>query len=135
MNSLIILVGVAIGGIVLLALLNLVSKGQPQLDKSYFKETWLKIHHKAQVEQTWALAVLDADKLLDSALKKKGYKGDTMAERLVSAKDTLSKRQPVWEAHKYRNQIAHEDNVKVTEQKVSTALHGFKTALKDLGAL
>jgi hypothetical protein len=135
MNNAIILIGVAVGGMALLSLLNLVSSNQPQLDKSYYKEAWLKIHHKSQVEQTWALAVLDADKLLDSALKKRGLKGATMGERLVSAKDLLSKRQMVWEAHKFRNQIAHEENVKVTESKVDSALHGFRIALKDLGAL
>jgi hypothetical protein len=134
-SSIVLIIGVLISGVVLLGLLNLVTKTPPELDRAHFKDAWLKIYHKSQVEQTWALAVLDADKLLDSALRKKGFKGETMAERLVSAKDTLSKRQHVWEAHKYRNQLAHEDNVKITHERVMHALTGFRAALKDLGAL
>lgn len=135
MESAIVLASVIIGAIVLLALLNLVSKNQPQLDRAYFKDAWQKIHMKAQAEETWSIAVIEADKLLDSALRKKGFKGETMAERMINAKDTFSKRQLVWEAHKFRNQIAHDEGVKVTDKKVSAALVGFRTALKDVGAL
>lgn len=134
METMIVLGSVAIGSIALLALLNLVSRNQPQLERSYYKDAWQKIHLKSQAEETWALAVLDADKLLDHALKKRAFKGETMAERMVSAKDVFSKRQLVWEAHKFRNQIAHEE-VKVTDKKVHAALIGFRTALRDVGAL
>jgi hypothetical protein len=57
-----------------------------------------------------------------------------MAERMVSAKDIFSRRQLVWESHKYRNQLVHEE-VKVNAKKVHAALAGFRSALKDLGAL
>ena len=57
-----------------------------------------------------------------------------MAERMVSAKNVFSRRQLVWEAHKFRNQLVHEE-VKVNEKKVTAALYGFRSALKDLGAL
>jgi len=134
MTTIITLISIAVAGIVMLALLNLIARNQPGLDRVYFKDAWQKIHIKSQVEDTWSLAVIEADKLLDQALKKKGYKGETMGERLVSAKSILSKRQLVWEAHKFRNQIVHEE-VKVTEKKVHAALHGFRIALKDLGAL
>ncbi len=135
MQTAIVLVSVAIGAVALLALLNLVSKNQPQLDRSYYKDAWQKIHLKSQAEETWSIAVIEADKLLDNALRKKGFKGETMAERMVSAKDAFSKRQLVWESHKFRNQIAHDESVKVTEKKVQAALYGFKSALKDVGAL
>jgi tRNA A37 N6-isopentenylltransferase MiaA len=134
MESLVVVLAVAIAGIVLLALLNLIGRNQPGLDRAYYMDAWQKLHIKAQAEETWALAVIEADKLLDHALKKKGYAGQTMAERMVSAKDILSKRQLVWEAHKFRNQIVHEE-VKVTEKKVHASLVGFRSALKDLGAL
>ena len=135
MEATIVLVSVAIGAVVLLALLNLVSRNQPQLDRSYYKDAWQKIHLKSLAEETWSIAIIDADKLLDNALRKKGFKGETMAERMVSAKDAFSKRQLVWESHKFRNQIAHDEGVKVTDKKVNAALVGFRTALRDVGAL
>lgn len=134
MESIVVIVSVAVVGVVLLALLNLVGRNQPGLDRAYYMDSWQKIHIKSQAEETWSLAVIDADKLLDHALKRKNYSGTTMAERMVSAKDAFSRRQLVWEAHKFRNQLVHEE-VKVSEKKVQAALYGFRCALKDLGAL
>lgn len=134
METFIMLVAVVVAGVVLLALLTLINRNQPGLDRTYYLDIWQKIHIKSQAQETWELAIIDADKLLDHALKKKGYAGTTMAERMVSAKNAFSKRQLVWEAHKFRNQIVHEET-KVSEKKMHAALHGFKTALKDVGAL
>lgn len=134
METLVVIVSVAVAGIVLLALLNLIGRNQPGLDRAYYMDSWQKIHIKSQAEETWALAVIDADKLLDHALRKKNFAGTTMAERMVSAKNTFSRRQLVWEAHKFRNQLVHEE-VKVSEKKVHASLYGFRSALKDLGAL
>ena len=117
MDTLVVIVAVAVAAIVLLALLNLVGRNQPGLDRAYYLDSWQKIHIKSGAEETWALAVIDADKLLDHALRKKGFGGQTMAERMVSAKDVFTRRQLVWESHKFRN------------------LAGFRSALKDLGAL
>ena len=134
METLIVIVAVAVAGVALLALLNLVGRNQPGLDRTYYLDSWQRIHIKSQSEETWALAVIDADKLLDHALRKKGFAGQTMAERMVSAKDVFSRRQLVWESHKFRNQLVHEE-VKVSEKKVHASLAGFRSALKDLGAL
>lgn len=121
--------------IILFALFGLVGKNQPGLEKGPFREAWRGIVEKAGSEATFALAIINADKLLDSALKKRNFKGETMGERLVSAKNILSKRQRVWEAHKLRNRLVHDENVKLDRKKTLEALKGFESALKDLGAL
>jgi hypothetical protein len=128
-------VAIIIAGISILVLVGYVSQNSPELDKTPFREAWKKVTEKAQHEMTWELAVVNADKLLDAALKKKGYKGSTMGERLISAKKVLSNRNSVWEAHKLRNRIVHEDNVRLNEVRVYEALKGFEIALKDVGAL
>lgn len=122
-------------GIILFALFGLVGKNQPGLEKGPFREAWRGIVEKATNEATFALAIINADKLLDSALKKRNFKGETMGERLVFAKNILSKRQRVWEAHKLRNRLVHEENVKLDRKTTLEALKGFESALKDLGAL
>ena len=81
------------------------------------------------------LAVIDADKLLDEALKKKHFRGKTMGERLVSAQRSISDNDGVWYAHKLRNRLVHEPNVKLKKNEAQNALAGFKKALQDLGAL
>jgi hypothetical protein len=56
-------------------------------------------------------AVMEADKLADWILKKKNYPGNTFADRLRSAQKDIPKNiyDNIWQGHKIRNQIAHED--------------------------
>ena len=81
------------------------------------------------------LALIDADKLLDEALKKRNYKGKTVGERLVSAQRDLSDNDGVWYAHKLRNRLVHEPTVRLRKNEAKNALAGFRQGLKDLGAL
>jgi hypothetical protein len=81
------------------------------------------------------LAIVDADKLLDEALKKRHFRGKTMGERLVSAQRMISDNDAVWYAHKLRNRLVHEPNVRLKKKEAQAALAGFRQGLKDLGAL
>jgi hypothetical protein len=81
------------------------------------------------------MTVLNADKLLDQALRERAIKGETMGERMKTLRDTWSNANAVWSAHKLRNQIAHEADVRVTYDDARRALAGFKQALKDVGAI
>ena len=57
----------------------------------------------------WREAIIEADIMLDDMLTRQGYVGESVGEKLKSVEpsdfDTL---QDAWEAHKVRNQIAHE---------------------------
>ncbi|MDO4684130.1 MAG: hypothetical protein Q4B06_00295 [Candidatus Saccharibacteria bacterium] len=123
-----------VGGAILVAI---VTRGGRQLDKEKFRSRWLKIESSLQKNQeaSYHLSVLNADKLLDSALRESGYKGSTMGERLKSAGQVFSNRNAVWAAHKLRNQIAHEPEVQVSYMTARRALASFKQALKDVGAI
>lgn len=57
-------------------------------------------------------AVLEADKLVDYILKIKGYSGESFADRLRFAEKIIdgATYQALWDGHKIRNQIAHDDN-------------------------
>ena len=81
------------------------------------------------------MAILNADKLLDQALRQRGFKGETMGERMKSAQNVWSNANHVWTAHKVRNRIAHESGVKVDYDITRRALVAFKQALKDVGAI
>jgi hypothetical protein len=81
------------------------------------------------------LAILNADKLVDQALRERGFRGDTMGDRLKATRGQLSDRDEIWFAHKLRNRIAHESDVRVNYSQARRALGGFKRALKDLRAI
>jgi ABC-type lipoprotein release transport system permease subunit len=131
------LTGVIVFGVIVLLIVAKVGrKFQKGLNKQYFDRQWQTL--LARVKNGYdgmILAVIDADKLLDEALKKKGYKGKTMGERMVSAQRTFSNNDGVWYAHKLRNRLVHEPNVRLKKNEAKSALAGVRQGLKDLGAL
>lgn len=106
-----------------------------QLNQTEFKRRWKELQMQCSDQKTWPLAVIDADKLVDEALKKCHYKGKTMGERLVSAQHDLSANNTVWFGHKLRNKLVHEDYKLTSQKEVKEALLGFLQALKDVGAI
>jgi len=100
-------------------------------DREYIRINWNIVFSEAKSNPV--KSILDADKLLDYALSRKGIKG-SVGEKLKSKGDDLfSDINGVWNAHKLRNRIAHEIS-SVSEKEVSRALSSYKRALNDLGA-
>ncbi len=131
-----------LSGILLLAVVGVIyllvgMRAKPRLDTAKYQAKWLQIENSIDHKNpaTWQLAVLNADKLLDHALRESHYKGTTMGERMKAADTTWSNANHVWSAHKIRNQLAHETNAKLTFETTARALGAFKRGLKDLGAI
>lgn len=100
----------------------------------YFVDKWRELQKLCANKDTWPLAVINADNLVDEALKRLKISGKTMGERLVSAERMFTDNDSLWHAHKLRNKLVHEE-IKLSEQDVREALIGFRQALRDLGAL
>jgi hypothetical protein len=124
-------------GALLLAVMTLTKKGGVKLDVDKYRSKWLAIENQLKRDEvsSFHLCVLNADKLLDQALRERGIKGETMGERMKTIKDTWTNANAVWTAHKLRNQIAHESDVQVSYDDARRALASFKQALKDVGAI
>jgi len=57
----------------------------------------------------WKLAIMEADNMLDEMVRRMGYQGKDLGERLKTVEPSdFSHIQSAWEAHKVRNKIAHE---------------------------
>lgn len=72
---------------------------------------WEHIQTLAEGESQsgWREAIIEADIMLDEVLAKRGYEGVGVGEKLKSIeRSQLGSLQSAWEAHKVRNQIAHE---------------------------
>ena len=121
----------------LFAIITMTKKGTSRLDVDKYRLRWLKIEQQLKRDEpsSYHLCVLEADKLVDLALRERGARGDTMGERMKNMKDVWSNRNAIWMAHKLRNQIAHEHDVQVGYDDARRALAGFKQGLKDLGAI
>lgn len=125
-----------VGGI-LFAIITLSRNGGRVLDVTKYRCKWLEIEQQLKRDDSGshALTILSADKLLDQALRERGIKGETMGERMKNAKTMWTNANAVWQAHKIRNQIAHESEFKPSYTDARRALGGFKQALKDVGAI
>lgn len=131
------IVAAIIFGLTALALyLKARKKGSRQLNKKHFEKRWLELLTRVRTGYDgMILSIIDADKLLDEALKKQKYKGKTMGERLVAAQRVLSDNDAIWYAHKLRNRLVHEPSVRLRKNEAKEALAGIRQGLKDLGAL
>lgn len=137
MNSTIVfLIGAIIFAVLMLVAVGFFSRRLPRgINQQYFQERWAELLEGVKTPEGMVLAVIDADKLLDEALKRRGYKGKTVGERLVAAQKVLTDNDGVWYSHKLRNRLVHEPGVKLKKREARTALTGFKRGLHDLGAL
>lgn len=105
-------------------------RGFSSHDLLYIKDHWLEVE-LAYDEEDYKSAVMDADKILDYALGRRGFVGN-LGEKLKQGHYLFSNLNGIWAAHKLRNRIAHE-LVDVDEKEIKIALRQFKQALFDLG--
>jgi len=108
------------------------------LGEALVKERWEKILKKISVgtPDSMALAVIDADKLVDDALKSLGLEGKHMADRLGQlSPDELKTFDRVWRAHRLRNELVHSPDYKLTYGEAERALSDFEEFLKEVRAL
>lgn len=137
MEGLLLVLGfVLIGLLVLAAVRGGTSQKRKPLDKLFVKQRWSEINSTAaRPDQSARLVIIEADKLLDYVLKNRGYRGETMGERLKNARADFTYNDDVWQAHKLRNKLVHEAEAETDQRLIKRALGQFRQALKDLGAL
>ena len=69
----------------------------------------VKKHISSENQNDWRQAIMEADIILDDLLKKLGYRGDSIGDRLKRvSKGDFKTLQQAWDAHLVRNEIAHE---------------------------
>lgn len=76
-------------------------------------ERWSVVqnHLNSENEADWKFAVIEADNILDELVRKMGYDGEDLGERLKAVEPSdFQSLQSAWEAHKVRNQIVHESS-------------------------
>lgn len=136
-SVLFLLIGVLILAVVLILFISFRGKATPALDREKYQTHWLEIENSISRDNLHAcqLAIINADKLLDSALKERCFKGENMGERMKSAQTTWKNANNVWTAHKVRNKLAHEPGASVSYELTLRTLGAFKQGLKDVGAV
>ncbi len=128
---------VLIFGGLLFIVISLAKNSPRTIDQDKYRSRWMSIETKLKRDDqnTHIVCVLDADKLLDQALRDRGLSGKTMAERMKQCQGKWTNGNGVWAAHKLRNRLAHETDVRIDYERARQALIAYKQGLKDMGAI
>lgn len=106
------------------------------LSREEIQARWKMIRETAKQGTMGAkVAIMEADTLLDSALKSMTMPGQTLGERLKMACYKYPNLKKVWWAHKLRNQLVHESTFQLGARQARQALDEFEKALKTLNLL
>ena len=90
-------------------------------------------HVESENENDWRLAILEADIMLSKLLNDLGLPGDNIAEKLkaVEKSDFLTL-ENAWEAHKIRNQVAHEGiGFPLNHREAKRVIHLYQTVFEE----
>lgn len=97
----------------------------------------LQAHIESENPNDWKLAIIEADIILDEALRKAGYGGGSLGERLKSiSPQHLQTIDEAWAAHKIRNQIAHAGtDFVLTHKMVRDTMSRYRAVFQELGLI
>lgn len=131
-----IIAALALITLVALILLALIVPRLPRrLKEDYFLTKWRDLQSQLPDKSQWAQAIIEADQLLDEALRKRRIKGKTTGERLVNVQKQFSDNDSVWFGHKLSVKLRSNPELTVRKHDVKRALLGLRQGLKDIGAL
>jgi len=99
------------------------------------QEAWaniLGIFGKGTVDNM-KIAIINADKLIDTMLKDAGYLGDTMVERLKQIPSArLASLERLYRAHRVRNNIVHTPDFSLSPRDARQVMEDYESFLKEL---
>lgn len=93
---------------------------------------WNKIVQKLKLgsEETYKTTVVEADQMMDEVLKKMGYSGENLKERLDKiAPSLLPSKEQVYRAHRIRDNIIEDPNFRLSLEQAQEILKIFEQAL------
>lgn len=93
-------------------------------------------HINSESPAEWKLGILEADNMLDDILESEGYRGESIGEKLKAMDPAdLASYSDAWEAHKVRNQIAHEGaaTMDFSKKLARDTILKFENVFKELG--
>ena len=103
-------------------------------DQAIRNQQWEKIvtYLESDNQSDWKQAIIEADNLLDEMVAAMRYPGENLGERLknVEPSDFLTL-QDAWEAHKVRNQIAHESGFSLTRREARRAIELYGQVFRE----
>jgi len=132
--------------VIFYAMIRIREIGQIEASKYHFAEPVLRdgIQHNEQWEvvekhinstnpSDWRLAILEADNMLEDMVHTMGYEGESLGEKMKAIEPSdFTTIQSAWDAHKIRNQIAHEGSkFQLTEREARRIIGLYKNVFNE----
>lgn len=109
----------------------------PPINKNI--EKWKQIVRlsESQNNSDWRLAIIEADIMLDELLNFLQLPGETMGEKLKAVEPSdFNTIEAAWEAHKFRNMIAHEgSDFLVNQREIRRIISLYESVLKEFSII
>lgn len=99
---------------------------------------WVRVVNRLEMPDSaeHKLALIEADDIVDNILRRMGYAGNDLGERLAHLTAmTLPNLNQLTQAHQVRNNIVHDPDYHLTLDQARKTLEVYEAALKDLQAL
>jgi len=112
--------------------------GKADISRRRLLKAWKQIQKRLKIgsEAQLKLAIIEADKILDEILKKSGYQGENMSDRLKQITPAqISNIEEIWQAHKIRNRIVHEPDFSISRNEAKNILEIYKKAFQESGLI
>jgi preprotein translocase subunit SecG len=104
-------------------------------DEPYRNPQWDVVlkHVESDEPSDWRLAIIEADNMLDAMVKKMGYEGENLGDRLKAAEHAdFESLDSAWDAHKMRNQIVHEGiGFEVTQEDAERVIKLYEKVFRE----
>lgn len=90
-----------------------------------------------QSPESWRVAIIEADIMLDEVRTNAGYVGQSLGEKLKSANPmSFTTIQDAWEAHKVRNEVAHAgSDFVLTPKSARETIMRFERVFREFGVI
>lgn len=103
-------------------------------------DSWMKIlarTEKSQSPEVFALAIIEADKLLDETLRLLGFSGEYLTERLgqLERQGETKTIEKLWKAHRVRNSLVHARGFRITREQAREILSTYEDFFREIHAL
>lgn len=102
------------------------------------KERWQSIVKRFSLgtPESVRVAIIEADALVDAALKDMDVPGEHLADRLSNLEaDDIKSMQRIWRVHRLRNDLVHTPGFALSPDEANAALGDYEAFLKEVEVL
>ncbi len=111
---------------------------KPTMHDIVMNERWHTIleKFKSGTPEAARLAIIEADALVDTALKSMRIEGEHLADRLSNLEDEEIRSMPrIWRAHRVRNDLVHTPGFAIAPHDAERSMQDYEAFLREINAI